>query len=67
MLPPHVFAIGECTTLLLVMNDNSLNIINMLFVSWEVHILKNCDRGLENAVAEGSIFQSKVTVFHYTD
>ena len=38
----------------------------MLFAGWEVHIVKNCDRGLENA-AEGSIFKAEVTVFHYTD
>ena len=24
-------------------------IINMLFAGWEVHMMKNCDRGLENA------------------
>jgi len=36
----------------------------MLFASWEVHIVKNCDWGLENA-ARGCIFKSKVTVFHY--
>ena len=29
----------------------------MLFASWEVRMVKNCDQGLENAV----------TVFHYTD
>ena len=39
----------------------------MLFAGWEVRIVKNCDRGLANAAAEGSIFKSEVTVFHYTD
>ena len=38
----------------------------MLFASWEVRIVKNCDRGLENA-ASGGIFKAEVTVFHYTD
>ena len=37
----------------------------MLFAGWEVHIVKNCDQGLEKA--EGSIFKTLVTVFHYTD
>ena len=32
----------------------------MLFPGWEVRIVKNCDRGLEN----GTFFQAKVTVFH---
>ena len=32
----------------------------MLFPGWEVRIVKNCDRGLEN----GTLFQAKVTVFH---
>ena len=64
MLPPHVFAIGEHTILLLVVNNNSLNLI-MLFAGWEVRILKNCDQCLENTAAEGSLFKSKVTVFHY--
>ena len=41
--------------------------IYMLFGGWEVRIVKNCDRGLENAAAEGSIFKAEVTVFHYTD
>jgi len=36
----------------------------MLFAGWEVRIVKNCDRGLENA-ARGR--KSEVTVFHYTD
>ena len=31
----------------------------MLFAGWEVHMVKNCDRGLENA--------AEVTVFHHTD
>ena len=42
----------------------------MLFAGWEVRIVKNCDRGLENAAwgrTEGSIFKPEVTVFHYTD
>ena len=39
----------------------------MLFAGWEVRIVKNCDRGLENAAAEGSIFKAEVTVFHYMD
>jgi len=34
----------------------------MLFAGWEVRIVKNCDRGLENAALKTS-----VTVFHYTD
>ena len=38
----------------------------MLFAGWEGRIVKNCDRGLENA-ALSSIFKSEVTVFHYTD
>ena len=29
--------------------------IYMLFAGWEVHIVKNCDRGLENA-ARGHSF-----------
>ena len=32
-------------------------------------LMKNCDRGLENAAlaaAEGSIFKTSVTVFHHT-
>ena len=29
--------------------------------------MKNCDQGLENAAAEGSIFKAEVTVFHDTD
>ena len=33
--------------------------IYMLFAGWEVHMVKNCDRGLENA--------AEVTVFHHTD
>ena len=40
--------------------------IYMLFAGWEGRIVKNCDRGLENA-ARASIFKSEVTVFHYTD
>ena len=49
----------------------------MLFAGWEVRIVKNCDRGFENA-ARGRVvkncdrglkmlFKSEVTVFHYTD
>lgn len=38
----------------------------MLFSGWEVRIVKNCDRGLENA-ARGRILTTEVTVFHYTD
>ena len=45
----------------------------MLFAGWEVRIVKNCYRGLENA-ARGrgrpralSIFKAEVLVFHYTD
>ena len=44
--------------------------VYMLFAGWEVRIVKNCDRDLENAApaqAEVSIFKSEVTVFHYTD
>ena len=39
----------------------------MLFAGWEVRIVKNCDRDLENAAAEGNIFKPEVMVFHYTD
>ena len=39
----------------------------MLFAGWEVCIVKNYDRGLENAAALGSIFKPEVTVFHYMD
>ena len=39
---------------------------DMLFTGWEVRIVKNCDRGLENA-ARGRIFKPEVTVFHDTD
>ena len=42
----------------------------MLFAGLEVRMVKNCDRGLENAArgrAEGSIFKAEVTVFHHTD
>ena len=39
----------------------------MLFAGWEVRIVKNCDLGLENAAASGSIFKTSVTVFHYKD
>ena len=42
------------------LNIVQLENIYMLFAGWEVRILKNCDRGLENAEAE-------VTVFHCTD
>ena len=38
----------------------------MLFAGWEVRMVKNCDRGLENT-AEGSIFKTEVTVFHHMD
>ena len=44
----------------------------MLFAGLgSVRIVKNCDRGRENAArgrsAEGSNFTPEVTVFHYTD
>ena len=43
----------------------------MLFAGREVRMVKNWDRGLENAargpLAEGSIFKAEVTVFHHTD
>ena len=39
----------------------------MLFAGWEVCIVKNRDRGLENAALGRSIFKAEVTVFHYTD
>ena len=40
----------------------------MLFAGWEVRIVKNCDRGLENAArGRNNIFKTEVTVFHYTD
>ena len=35
----------------------------MLFASWEVHMVKNCDQGLENAT-QGR--KPEVTVFHQT-
>ena len=39
-----------------------------LFAGWEVRIVKNFDRGLENAARpqaeEGSIFKSEVKVFN---
>ena len=35
----------------------------MLFASWMVSIVKNCDRGLENAAGG----HPEVTVFYYTD
>ena len=41
-----------------------------LFAGWEVRIVKNFDRGLENAArpqAEGSIFKSEVKVFNSSD
>ena len=42
----------------------------MLFAGWEVRIVKNCDRGLENA-ARGhrlrAAFSRPRSVFHYTD
>ena len=38
----------------------------MLFAGWEVRIVKNCDRGLENFQVK-VIFKAEVTVFHYTD
>ena len=47
--------------------------IYMLFAGWEVRIVKNCDRGLENAArgrrpqAEGSIFKAEVTVCNDMD
>ena len=30
--------------------------INMLFAGWEVRIVKNCDRGLENGQGRGHSF-----------
>ena len=36
--------IGMCSLLFIV-----INYIYMLFTGWEVRIVKNCDRGLENA------------------
>ena len=36
--------------------------IYMLFAGWEVRMVKNCDRGLENAEVK-----AEVTVFHHTD
>ena len=45
--------------------------IYMLFAGWEVRIVKNCDRGLENAARgrrpRAAFFKTEVTVFHYTD
>ena len=31
----------------------------MLFAGWEVRMVKNCDRGLENT-AQGSIFKTDI-------
>ena len=40
----------------------------MLFAGWEVRMLTNCDRGLENAaLGLGQHFKISVTVFHHTD
>ena len=43
----------------------------MLFAGWEVRIVKNCERGLENAARgrrpRAAFFKPEVTVFHYTD
>ena len=42
----------------------------MLFAGWEVRIVKNCDRGLENAalgLRPRAAVLHEVTVFHYTD
>ena len=43
----------------------------MLLAGWKVRIVKNCDRGLQNAArgaqAEGRILKPEVTAFHYTD
>ena len=45
----------------------------MLFAGWEVRMVKNCDRGLENfqaspeAAGRGQHFQARGTVFHHTD
>ena len=36
------------------------------FAGWEVRLVKNYGRGLENA-ARGRIFKPSVTVFHHTD
>ena len=43
----------------------------MLFAGWEVRMVKNCDRGLENT-AQGrrpraAFSRPEVTVFHHTD
>ena len=35
----------------------------MLFAGWEVRMVKNCDRGLENT----AFSRPEVTVFHHTD
>ena len=48
------------------------DIFFLLFAGWEVRILQTCEWGLENAApawrqAEGRIFKSEVTGFHYTD
>ena len=50
---------------MMIQDDNS-DLINkntyMLFAGWEVRMMKNCDRGLENAEVK-----AEVTVFHHTD
>ena len=60
-----VIPIGIVAYALTLLWDNLCRNSCMLFAGWEGRIVKNCDRGLENA--EGSIFKSEVTVFHYTD
>ena len=37
--------------------------VNMLFAGWEVHMMKNCDRVLENSMAEGSISRPRSQFF----
>ena len=51
----------------MMIQDDNPDLINkntyMLFAGWEVRMVKNCDRGLENAAR----FKAEVTVFHHTD
>ena len=50
----------------MMIQDDNPDLINkntyMLFAGWEVRMVKNCDRGLQNAEVK-----AEVTVFHHTD
>ena len=37
------------------LDEGITNTINMLFASWEVGLVKNCDRGLERQTREASL------------